>query len=359
MFAARFVLCLSPFLFLSPAYAIPPPDIIASVWQSVLQIIGVAAVFVTGAVYALRQWLEHYLGRWQKPVLYSLFLLTVLLIIGVLFIPVSKAESGLLQPERLAIKTIINQEKDGWLRDWKLQTLNQMERQANSTRQRKGLATVNFATVASFTPKALYRNLQQHPEKFYLLDIREASERSKFRIRHQGESRFGDMVQGVMPDLPEGKIVVVLCHSGLRGYLGAYFLQQAGTNEVAFLRGGLASWHKQGLPVAGKADFKAKKRHLFSKKQTIASTAVKVQVDPEGTTPVALNNLLRLPYETASSSELEAVLKQLTTRPYLLVCKTYGGCFHATNMAWLIEQRGGKVAGIYDESGEHAKYIQQ
>ena len=52
---------LSLFLISLPAHAIPPPDVVISLWQSVLQFMGVASVFIGGAILSVRQFFGHYI----------------------------------------------------------------------------------------------------------------------------------------------------------------------------------------------------------------------------------------------------------------------------------------------------------
>lgn len=341
----------------SPALAIPPPDVVASLWQSILQMIGVASVFLAGMWVATRQFLTQHAPSLKRKRVFIPVLLGLLLIGGLAFSPLWAANTeASIKGELLPIDTIIKREPDAWVREWKLKTVAQMGQEAKLTRAAKHLPVVNYQTIESFTPQALQSLLKTRAHDLYLLDIREAMELSKFSIPHQAVFRYGDLVHDIIPkDLPKDRMIVVLCHSGLRGYLGAQFLRRAGFTRVAFLQGGLAAWHKQGLPVTGKADFKVKAPIQPSKTAALAMDAYKVQVDPMGTAAMKWPNLVQLSYETASTAELQTLLRIAQTQPVLVVCKEYGGCFQGLNLIWLIEQQGGKVAGLYDETGQHLR----
>ncbi|HPE58921.1 MAG: rhodanese-like domain-containing protein [Thiothrix sp.] len=348
---------LLPALLLSamPAHAIPPPDVLVSVWQSVLQFLGMAAVFLAGTVFALRQWVAHYLGRRFWPVLLGLLLLGVVLFGAYLLMArdARAAETGLIQGERVPIEAVIRREPDDWVRKWKLQFLQEMKQDAERTRQRKQLPKGSYQVMESFRPTALQQLLRTRAGELYLLDIREAYERSRFSIPYQASTRYGDLVQGIMPArLPGDKMIVVLCHSGLRGYMGANFLRQAGFTRVAYLQGGLAQWHQEKLPVHGQAEYAMGHYPQPDKAAARAMQTYKVQLDADGTPAVKLAGLVQIPYETASSADLKPVFEAAKRTPVLLACRTYGGCFHAINLAWEIRQKGGRLAGIYDESGE-------
>lgn len=354
----RKVLFVLPLLLLaSPAFAIPPPDVVASLWQSILQMIGVASVFLAGAWVAARQLLTQHAPILKRKAVFIPILLGLLVLSGFAVSPLFAANADVpIRGELLPIESVIKRESDAWVREWKLTTVHQMEQEASLTRTAKHLPTVKYQDIESFTPKALQGLLKMRGNELYLLDIREGMELSKFSIRHDAVFRYGDLVHDVLPkNLPKDRMIVVLCHSGLRGYLGAQFLKHAGFERVAFLQGGLAAWNKQGLPVIGKADFKVTAPLQPSKKQALAMEAYKVQVDPAGTTAMKIPNLVQLSYETASTADLQSLLSIAKTRPILIVCKEYGGCFQGLNLIWLIEQQGGKVAGLYDETGQHLR----
>ncbi len=58
-------------------------------------------------------------------------------------------------------------------------------------------------------------------------------------------------------EIPTGKPVVVLCHSGSRSALATQQLQKRGMARVANLRGGLRAWRTQGLPLEHPAPLEA------------------------------------------------------------------------------------------------------
>ena len=54
-------------------------------------------------------------------------------------------------------------------------------------------------------------------------------------------------------EIPTGKPVVVVCHSGSRSALATQQLLKEGFNQVANLRGGLSRWSDEGYPLSGAA----------------------------------------------------------------------------------------------------------
>ena len=348
---------LSIFLLSLPVHAIPPPEAVISLWQSLLQFLGVASVFIGAALLSMRQFFGMYIVGWKRVAFYlSLGVIFAWLLWFLLGDQIAKAKPARqIQGELLPITELLKREDDDWIREWKLATTEEMKMELSLARHARGLPKPTFGVVQSFTAQRLNQLVKTQRKHIYLLDIREEFERSRFGIPVNGAARYGDIAGNIIPaNLPKNTVIVVLCHSGLRGYFGASLLQAAGYSRVAFLQGGLAEWNKQKLPMHGAPDYTAKKRWLPSEKEAVALKALKLQVDSEGAEVMTgVPGLIRFPYETATSKEVADILKRANKMPILLACNTYGGCFQSTNMAWLIEHKGGKVAGIYDETGEH------
>lgn len=341
------------------AHAIPPPDAMISVWQSLLQFLGVASVFIGGAILSMRQFFGVYIVGWKRIAFYTslaiMFAWVLWFFLGSQNVKAKSTQA--IQGELVPINELIKREKNAWIREWKLETVEEMKAELNLARRSRGLSEQTFSAVQSFSPANLHQLIATRQNEIYLLDIREAFERSSFGIPVNGSARYGDIAGNIIPsNLPKNAVVVVLCHSGLRGFLGASLLKSAGYPRVSFLQGGLAAWKKQQLPVRGDPDYSAKKRWLPNEKEAAALNALKIQVDSEGSEPITgIPGLIGLPYETATTHDLERVMLLAKKRPILLACNTYGGCFHSTNMAWLIEHKDAKVAGIYDATGEHVE----
>ena len=52
-------------------------------------------------------------------------------------------------------------------------------------------------------------------------------------------------------EIPTGRPLVVVCHSGSRSALATQQLLKAGRAQVANLRGGLSRWAAEGYPLEG------------------------------------------------------------------------------------------------------------
>lgn len=351
---------LSTLLISASAHAIPPPDAVISIWQSLLQFLGVASVFIGGAIFSMRQFFGHYIVGWKRVAFYSALAIVFVGLVWLMLAPqAAKAntENVAVRGELIPISTLIKREENEWVRDWLLKTELEMQKELNLARQNRGLEALTFGTVQSFSPKALNDLINTQNTHIYVLDIREEYERSRFGIQAHGVARYGDLISNLLPkDIPENAVIIVLCHSGLRGYLGASLIQNMGIQRVAFLQGGLSAWSKQGFAVRGNPEYKAKPRWLLTRQAARQAIGMKVQVDAEGSQAIrGVPDMIQLPYETAATHFLKPVMAASKQQAVLLACNTYGGCFHSTNLAWLIEQNGGKVLGVYDETGKHMR----
>jgi rhodanese-related sulfurtransferase len=80
-------------------------------------------------------------------------------------------------------------------------------------------------------------------EPVYLLDVRNPDEHAHCRLPGSVLIPLGELpsrVEEVEP--PEGALVVVYCHHGVRSLSGAAILRQAGHPDVASLSGGIDAW---------------------------------------------------------------------------------------------------------------------
>ena len=368
-------------LFSPSVYAIPPPDALVSIWQSTLQLLGVVSVFLVGFYYSLRQ----YLSAWKKPIIG--FILITLIGVGaysflkkqtpeVIAAPITETKqptdvpfnnsnslpikNSLIQGDTLSIEEVISREADEHTRLWKLATYKEMHSEMTAIRKHEKLPAITMQTITSFTPKSLSQHLTKSPEKLFLLDVRAAYERKQFSIAHQATAHYGDLIHSSLPEtlsqqLPKDKLIVVLCHSGLRGYIAANLLRQLGYENVAFLQGGLAAWSQQKLPINGREDYTSNfsTYPVFSEQKVYEDKEVlKVEIDADDNIIQGIPNLIHLPFEIARSKDIDKIVQQSKTKPVLIICKSYGGCFHIQNLGYLIEQAGGKVAGVFDKTGQ-------
>ena len=351
----------------NPAWAIPPPDVLLSVWQSLLQVLGAVLALAVGTIFSLRQWFSVQAGTHRRIVLISLVsLLMISFIVGWYFYqsphtPLNQpsiAVNTLTQVEMLPISEVIQREPDSYKRHWKQQTLQEMQTQVSEARKARQLTMPSLNTIASLTPTALYQLRKTQAQALYLIDTREAYERSQFNIGYARAIRYADLIYSAIPnDLPKDKLIVLLCHSGLRGYLAAQFLKEAGYTNVAFLQGGLDAWVVSKLPYTGDENYSYAPStiKLFKQKDVKNLTAAFIQLDLDNKPLAGLKQVQRLPLELASSTDIQQTLLATQPLPLVMVCQTYAGCFHVANFAEIAKQAGRTVLGAYDPTGTFLK----
>ena len=76
-----------------------------------------------------------------------------------------------------------------------------------------------------------------------LLDVREPNEHAFCHLPGSVLIPLGDLPTRFEElDVPEGALVVVYCHHGIRSLRGAGFLQHVGIANVASMAGGIEAW---------------------------------------------------------------------------------------------------------------------
>jgi len=83
-------------------------------------------------------------------------------------------------------------------------------------------------------------------EPVYFLDVRRPDENEYCRLPESvlvPLQELPDRLDEVTP--PEGALVVVYCHHGVRSLSGASILQQAGFTNVVSMAGGIEAWSQR------------------------------------------------------------------------------------------------------------------
>jgi rhodanese-related sulfurtransferase len=98
----------------------------------------------------------------------------------------------------------------------------------------------------SLSAPELLRRLD-HGESIQLVDVREDQELALARfphpVVHLPLSRSADWMGELDTRLPRDRMVVVLCHAGVRSWhFGCWLLQEHGYEQVWNLRGGIDAW---------------------------------------------------------------------------------------------------------------------
>lgn len=94
------------------------------------------------------------------------------------------------------------------------------------------------------TPAELAAQLADASSNLFLLDVREPWE---WQLTHLDGSRHLPM--HLVPlrhnELPDDRLIVALCHHGVRSLQVCHYLRDAGFDQVVSLQGGLDAWAAQ------------------------------------------------------------------------------------------------------------------
>ncbi|MDR9375355.1 MAG: rhodanese-like domain-containing protein [Schleiferiaceae bacterium] len=103
--------------------------------------------------------------------------------------------------------------------------------------------------TAPLPPQKAQKELKEHPNTV-LLDVRTPRE---YNNGHLKEARLMDFYQEdfqkELEKLPKDKSYLVYCHSGGRSGKAVQMMRQMGFEKVYDLKGGVAAWNQQDLPL--------------------------------------------------------------------------------------------------------------
>ncbi|NCP67257.1 rhodanese-like domain-containing protein [bacterium] len=249
------------------------------------------------------------------------------------------------------IETVFQADTDVTSRVWKRNILKELSNNLNAYRQSQNLDLVDLGTVESFSPNGLNLLLEKYPET-QLLDVRENYEFEGYGIPGAFHFRYGDLANDQIPKLDKTKRVVLICYSGLRGYLMANLLKAQGFEKVAFIRGGLEAWYGAGLPAKGAfEDFEflssAYNRLSLNEVENLEALKIDFRIN-------ALISSFTFPNTKAFNSELQTTaqvrdfIDSLRQESVVLLCDTESECYDARMFAYTYEQMGGNIIGYYE-----------
>jgi rhodanese-related sulfurtransferase len=330
------------------AHAIPPPEILVTVWQSALMGLGLGIAFLSVICGLCRDWIRAHGSRK-----------------GWLLLCISIASAGgwfwrdsLPSPPKtfhladewgavVSIDEIIATEQNPRSREFKRRTYDEMRNALLAFRKQKGLPVPEFASIRSIHPQEFHDAVMNRSEELWMLDVRDPLEREHLRIPIHEAMSYGDLANGVDFDFPPDKTVVVYCHSGLRGYIAASLLRTAGVEDVVFLRDGMQNWMDLDLPFDGDNQFPFL---IYSYEEYRPSMAKsprirKIDFTFGGAAAKSFPNTTPLYYELSTTDEIRTFLKSLDREPVLLLVQTESEQYDAVCFAKRYEAMGGKVHG--------------
>jgi rhodanese-related sulfurtransferase len=252
------------------------------------------------------------------------------------------------------IETVLQAEPDISSRAWKRNILEELSTNLNNYRVTQNFEPVELDIIESFSPLQLDTLLKNREEDTQLLDVREAYEFAGFGLPGAQSFRYGDLANNQIPKLNKDNRIVVLCYSGIRGYLVANLLKQQGFEKVSFVRGGLEAWHEAGLEGRGDINnftFLSGTYDRVSYDNLLASGAKKIDFTISRRTQnlgKIISNAVIFNGELQTTTTVQNFMSSLENKPLILLCETESECYDARMFAYLYEQRGGSINGYYE-----------
>lgn len=230
------------YLYLMPvAAAIPPPDLIISTLQSALQFLGVAAAFVVGAYFTLKDQLRLWYAAHKFWFWWSGGMLLIILAGGLAWWSHQSimAEKQLWKTEaRTEMQDLINQAVDTAALEQQFET-----RYLSVSESVKEIPAAQALPdrEAGISWERFLADFYQHPDTI-LLDVREPLSYQYGHLPGTINVRLADFVRGGWEELnlpKTGKNIVVLCYVSTSGALVSNFLRQLGYDSTYFLDQGM------------------------------------------------------------------------------------------------------------------------
>ena len=88
------------------------------------------------------------------------------------------------------------------------------------------------------------------------LDVREPEEFNTWHVPGSTLIPVGELMQRMAEiSADKGRVITIICHSGVRSATAQALLQEAGFSRAASIEGGIVAWDKEGLPVMKSENF--------------------------------------------------------------------------------------------------------
>ena len=98
--------------------------------------------------------------------------------------------------------------------------------------------------IKQLSVSELKQRLDSHGHDFILLDVRESWEQQICRLPGSIDIPMSQVAVR-LDEIDPQQDVVVVCHHGIRSQNIAYYLQQAGYENLYNLRGGINAWSRE------------------------------------------------------------------------------------------------------------------
>lgn len=327
------------------AHAIPPPDVIANIGSSFVQIFSLAVVFLSiGSSFIFSHIKKGTAFAKQRPVI------ALVMAIGVISVALCIAYAV----------TEVRRAQEQREYDYEVVEKLHEEIEAHDTDDGEAIKSTFFEENKNLPLTVTNKEFLAVKDAF-VLDAREDEEYEYGFYTGSTHIRFADILDGQWSTLPTDRVVYVICWSGIRGTEVASYLREKGVLAQA-LEEGASGWVEAGGAWEGEVLFlnvytEERYTRLFSTSDTRAlQNDGVVLVDTrrqEGDAQTILGSVFISAFYTPTP-KLEALLVQVPPGSrFITICDDFVSCFDAKIVGVKLEKRGNTFLGRYASPWEY------
>ena len=231
------------------AYALPPPDLIITVLQSFMQVMGALFAMLVVVAMSMWQWLKIFY-QLHKKIVWSLVALCLIAIPSSLFLALKYQENKWQQAVQQNFLAMADEaqnqinvatstdaigqiSQETLVRNKVLAELDKMAQSQSDTQT--SIMDLSFAGALDY--EAFKAKLLE-PET-QIIDVRTVLGFEKGRVTGSQNIELPDLLFGGWKTLDPNRPVVIVCYAGSSGVVAAHFLNSLGFSEVYFPENGI------------------------------------------------------------------------------------------------------------------------
>ena len=370
------ILCLSVSLLYpwSLAYALPPPDLIITVLQSFMQVMGALFAMLVVVVMSTWQWLKIFY-QLHKKIVWSLIVLTLVAVPTSLFVALKYEENkwkqavqqnfllmadeaqnqlNNTQPNSLMSET----STETLVRNKVLAELDKMAQSGSDTQT--NIMDLSFAGALDYEA---FKTQLLNPEA-QIIDVRTALGFEKGRVKNSVNIELPDLLFGEWKTLDPNRPVVIVCYAGSSGVVVSHFLASLGFNEVYFPENGIYKYRNQLAdfnfegeyfdPYVGVQQQMVEREIVLNLNAQVIDFRTKAEVENDPIGSVVTNPDISF-YTTKN---MTAWLDSLDPNAlYALVCDSPLSCYNSAIMTYRIKQKNIELIGTVFTNGTWGAWV--
>lgn len=369
-------LCLSVSLLYpwSLAYALPPPDLIITVLQSFMQVMGALFAMLVVVVMSTWQWLKIFY-QLHKKIVWSVIVLTLVAVPTSLFVALKYEENkwkqavqqnfllmadeaqnqlNNTQPNSLMSET----STETLVRNKVLAELDKMAQSGSDTQT--NIMDLSFAGALDYEA---FKTQLLNPEA-QIIDVRTALGFEKGRVKNSVNIELPDLLFGEWKTLDPNRPVVIVCYAGSSGVVVSHFLASLGFNEVYFPENGIYKYRNQLAdfnfegeyfdPYVGVQQQMVERETVLNLNAQVIDFRTKAEVENDPIGSVVTNPDISF-YTTKN---MTAWLDELDPNAvYALVCDSPLSCYNSAIMTYRIKQKNIELMGTIFTNGTWGAWV--